>query len=75
MLKEFFKLDIRFHVTPPLLISFAQCLFNHRDLSFIFLTSNLCLFINTNLLEKRIKFHKKTANFFAVKTFYFDTLF
>ncbi len=75
MLKEFFELDIRFHVTPPLLISFAKCLFNYRDLRFIFLTSNLCLFINTNLLEKRIKFHKKTANFFAVKTFYFDTLF
>ena len=63
MLKEFFELDIRFHVTPPLLISFAKCLFNHRDLRFIFLTSNLCLFINTNLLEKRIKFHKKRPNF------------
>ena len=56
MLKEFFELDIRFHVTPPLLISFAKCLFNHRDLRFIFLTSNLRLCINTNLLEKRIKF-------------------
>ena len=56
MLKEFFEMDIRFHVTPPLLIFFAKCLFNHRDLRFIFLTSNLCLFINTNLLEKRIKF-------------------
>ena len=75
MLKEFFECNIRLHVTPPLLISFAKCLFNHRDLRFIFLTSYLCLFINTNLLEKRIKLHKKTANFFAVKTFYFDTLF
>ena len=56
MLKEFFELDIRFHVTPPLLISFSKCLFNYRDLRFIFLTSYLRLCINTNLLEKRIKF-------------------
>ena len=56
MLKEFFELDIRFHVTPPRLISFAKCLFNYRDLRFIFLTSYLRLCINTNLLEKRIKF-------------------
>ena len=71
MLKEFFELDIRFHVTPPLLISFAKCLFNHRDLRFIFLTSNLCLFINTNLLEKRIKFHKKNRKFFCGQDFLF----
>ena len=56
MLKEFFELDIRFHVTPPLLISFAKYLFNCRSLRFIFLTSYLRLCINTNLLEKRIKF-------------------
>ena len=56
MLKEFFELDIRFHVTPPLLISFSKCLFNHRDLRFIFLTSYLRLCINTNLLKKKIKF-------------------
>ena len=44
MLKEFFELDIRFHVTPPLLISFAKCLFNHRDLRFIFLPP-ICVYL------------------------------
>ena len=44
MLKEFFELDIRFHVTSPLLISFAKYLFNHRDLRFIFLPP-ICVYL------------------------------
>ena len=44
MLKKFFELDIRFHVTPPLLISFAKYLFNCRDLRFIFLPP-ICVYL------------------------------
>ena len=55
MLKEFFELDIRFHVTPPRLISFAKCLFNHRDLRFIFLPP-ICVYLLIRIFWKKDKF-------------------